>query len=80
MHIRVKLFSSFKKLKPNMSIPTEGDRWEVGEGFTLSKLLEVLGIANEEAAIFLVNGNHATREKVLREGDTVHIFPPMFGG
>ncbi len=43
-------------------------------------VVAVLNILEKEAAIIFVNSRHADFETVLKEGDTLAIFPPVGGG
>ncbi|MFN3476917.1 MAG: MoaD/ThiS family protein, partial [Candidatus Methylomirabilales bacterium] len=55
---------------------------EVEEGLTVAGLIQKLRIAPELAQLVLVNGVDVGRDqdRVLQDGDTVGIFPPVAGG
>jgi molybdopterin converting factor small subunit len=55
---------------------------DVEDGLTVRALIERLAIPPELAQMVLVNGQDVAREqqRVLQDGDTVSIFPPVAGG
>ena len=80
MIIETKIFSSLRHYLPDSDKRLEGDRWEVTEGASVAQVLKMLNLPDEEAKIILINGRHAARERILNEGDVLHVFPPMCGG
>jgi sulfur carrier protein len=50
------------------------------EGASVQDVLKELKIPEAMPKILLVNGRHAEIDKVLAEGDTLSIFPPIAGG
>lgn len=74
MQVNVKLFATLR----------EGRfKQEVTELENSSSVLDVLKkyeLPLEEVAICLVNGRDADNEHVLKNGDTVSLFPPVGGG
>jgi len=50
------------------------------EGIDGYALLAELGIATEDAAIFLINGVHSKPDAALKPDDVIAIFPPVGGG
>ncbi|MHB9094435.1 MAG: MoaD/ThiS family protein [Eubacteriales bacterium] len=77
MQIELKLFASLRKhlAKPVNKI-TVNDTLTV----TVGRLLEQQGIPLEEAPVILVNGVRAGQDCVLKDGDTVSLFPLIGGG
>ncbi len=72
--IKVKLFATFRENRfkeKEMEFPDEEP---------ISDLLNRIRISAGEVGILLVNGNSATPETKLRDGDTVSIFPAIGGG
>ena len=50
-------------------------------GSTLRELLDRLSIPRQDDSVLLVvNGRQADLENTLREGDEVHLIPPLSGG
>lgn len=73
MKIEIRLFATFrenrgKKVNLEMVEPTP------------EKLLNQLGIARDDVAILLVNGQDAKFDKKLQPGDYLSVFPPVGGG
>ena len=54
--------------------------FELAENASLRDLLRLADIAEEEVAIFLVNGQHSKLDGTLTDGDQVSLFPAMGGG
>lgn len=74
MRVTVKLFATFRDGRfkvEEMDLPEE------------SRVLDVLAPLNilpEEIAICLANGRNVDEKHVLKDGDTLAIFPPVGGG
>jgi sulfur-carrier protein len=47
---------------------------------TVQALLKALGVPGELPRIVLVNGQHASEDTLLTDGDVVSVFPPLIGG
>lgn len=80
MLIEVKLFSTLRHHVPDSDRHLDGDKWDVPEGATISQVLALLALPEQEAKIFLINGRRASPESILNDGDVLHVFPPMAGG
>jgi sulfur-carrier protein len=74
MQININLFASLRKDR------FDSTQREFPEGTTIQGVLSVLAISSNDAAIIFVNGRHAELDTVLRNGDTVSLFPPIGGG
>jgi MoaD family protein len=79
MTIRVRLFASLRELA--------GAGEVTAAGTTVGELADALSEAHGDrfakiAAVssFVVNGDRASRETVVAEGDEVAILPPVSGG
>lgn len=74
MQVNVKLFATLR----------EGRfKAEVTELENESRVMDIIkkyDLPLEEVAICLVNGRDADNERVLQNGDTVSLFPPVGGG
>ncbi len=70
-----------RKLLPSDSDGTKATI-EVEDGLTVTELIEQLQIPKEMAQLVLVNGVNIEGEysRILQEGDTVGVFPPVAGG
>ena len=71
----VKFFANLRASAPPkkiVSLPT---------GSTVSTVLDMFTISKETKLIILINGSpHKKRETIIKDGDTVAIFPPLAGG
>jgi molybdopterin converting factor small subunit len=47
---------------------------------SIEDLMQVLGVPDDLPRIVLVNGQHATENSVLTDGDIISVFPPLIGG
>ena len=74
MKITVKLFATLRHGRFDQRV------MEGGEGMVVRHVVTMLNIPEKEAAIIFVNSRHAEFETVLKEGDTLAIFPPVGGG
>ncbi len=74
MQITIKLFATFRAGR----FDVETRRMEPGA--TVAKAIEELRIPRRELGIVLVNSVHASPEKVLKDGDTLALFPLVGGG
>jgi molybdopterin synthase sulfur carrier subunit len=81
MKIEVKLFATLRRHLPPDATGRKATI-EVEGGITVRSLVEQLKIPPELTQIVLVNGETVEREqdRVLQDGDTVSIFPPVAGG
>jgi sulfur-carrier protein len=74
MTITVKLFATFR----NGRFKIEQQLREAGT--TCRQVVLELGLTEEEVGIILVNGRHFTLDYLLKEGDTLSLFPLVGGG
>ncbi|MBW1614487.1 MAG: MoaD/ThiS family protein [Deltaproteobacteria bacterium] len=59
-----------------------GGKWDIPKGTKVLKVVEMLGLPEEESKslLLLVNGHHVDSERVLGDGDCLHVFPLISGG
>jgi sulfur-carrier protein len=74
MKISVKLFATLRRGRFDQKT------MECEDGVIIHDLVKMLQIPDKEAAIIFVNSRHAEFSAVLKEGDTLAIFPPVGGG
>jgi molybdopterin converting factor small subunit len=74
MKITVKLFATLRLGRFDQKTI------ECDEGVIIHDLVKMLQIPEKDAAIIFVNCRHAEFGTVLKEGDTLAIFPPVGGG
>jgi molybdopterin converting factor small subunit len=53
---------------------------DMHEHATVQALVKALGVPDELPRIVLVNGQHASEDTLLTDGDVVSVFPPLIGG
>lgn len=79
MKIEVALFATLSKYLP----PGAQNRRaviEVQDGATVREVLNQLGIPPDLPNILLVNGRQSPENTILRDGETLSVFPPLAGG
>lgn len=74
MQITVKLFATLRNNREKEMT------MDLDPNATPKDIIERLNIAQEEAAIIMINGRGAKLDTVLRDNDIVSIFPPVGGG
>ena len=74
MLITVKLFATFRKNRFK-----EKDM-ELAEGASVEWVIDFLKIPRKELGVVFINGLSASPESVLKDGDTLSIFPMVGGG
>ena len=74
MRITVNLFATFRVGRFDK---VERD---CHEGLTLRHVVDDVGIRVDDIGMSLVNGCHASLERILVEGDEVYLFPLLGGG
>jgi molybdopterin converting factor small subunit len=80
MIIEVKIYGS---LSHSVSVPNNilhGGKCNIPEGATVGQFLEMLNLPHQLPLVLLVNGKHANRENILKDGDLLYMLPPMTGG
>jgi sulfur-carrier protein len=79
MKVKVQLYAILAKYLPT-NAHNKTTVLEVAEGISVQEVLNELMIPENMPKILLVNGRNAELDRVLAEGDTVSIFPPIAGG
>jgi sulfur-carrier protein len=74
MRITVKLFATFRNGRFKI------EEQQRPEGTVCRGVVLDLGLTEEEIGIILVNGRHVTLDYLLKEGDTLSLFPLVGGG
>ena len=74
MRVTVKLFATFRDGRFKV------EEQELSEGSCVLDVIQPLNIKPEELAICLVNGKDAKGHTMLKDGDTLALFPPVGGG
>jgi molybdopterin converting factor small subunit len=74
MKVTVKLFATFREGRFKV------EEREYPAGATCRRIVDGLGLREDELGIVLVNSRHAPLEQELSEGDIVSLFPLVGGG
>lgn len=75
MKVNVKLFGPMRKYRAEEEFSVE-----LADGGTVANLLDAVGIEERIYLLTLVNNRRCDEEKVLQDGDIVHISSPVGGG
>jgi sulfur-carrier protein len=78
--VTVRLLASYRQYLPPDHDDRAGYGLQVRRGTVAGQLLQELPIPAGERYTFLINGRHAERDQVLREGDVLSVFPAAGGG
>ena len=79
MMVHVALYAGLSRYLPTGAQNRE-TAIDVPEGATALGVKRLLGMPDDLPSILVVNGRQATHETVLREGETLSLFPPLAGG
>jgi molybdopterin converting factor small subunit len=79
MKVKVQLYAILAEYLPT-NANNKTAILELLEGTTVQEVLNELTIPENMPKILLVNGRNAELDRVLVEGDTVSVFPPIAGG
>jgi molybdopterin synthase sulfur carrier subunit len=77
--VTVRLFAMFRDFLPQHAMRS-GLQMDVHEHDTVQALMKALGVPDDLPKIVLVNGQHASENSLLTDGDIVSVFPPLIGG
>ena len=79
MTVTLRLFATFRAFLPHGAIRS-GLQMEVNEHDNVRALMKLLCVPDDLPKIVLVNGQHASEDRLLTDGDVVSVFPPLIGG
>jgi molybdopterin converting factor small subunit len=77
--VQVKLFATLRGHYPNLGIG-EAMPVEMPDDATIERLVEKLGLPEEQIHLVFVNGIVQKKRHPLSDGDEIGIFPPVGGG
>jgi molybdopterin converting factor small subunit len=80
MQITVRLLASYRRYLPKDHDAKASYLVEIPPGSRLDEALADLPIPPKETYTFLLNGHHAGRDRILRPGDVLAVFPAVGGG
>ena len=79
MKVEINLYANLARyLPPN--VKAAGGIMDVTEGMTIEALMLQLCVPEDQVKLMFVDGIHADRKTVLKEGCRLGIFPPVGGG
>ena len=79
MEIELNLFASLGEYLPDKETGNP-NVLTLADGITVGDLIALLKIPVEAPRIIFLNGIHAGRDSVLKDGDRIGMFPPLAGG
>ena len=79
MKIEIRLFASLARFMPDKSIK-KPYAMTVQEGATIASVFQALHVPEDSVKLIFLNGIHAASDQVLKEGDTLGVFPALGGG
>jgi sulfur carrier protein len=79
LKVQVKLFGIFRDYGARRSAGPVFVM-ELDEGSRITDVLDHLGIPREEPKTLVCNHRAGKMDQILKEGDTLAIFPPVEGG
>ena len=79
MKIEIKLFYDLAQFLPPGSTKYTGVM-DLDEGTTVQDLIELLKLPSDLPKSILINGITSKKDTVLKDNDSVAVFPPMAGG
>lgn len=74
MRVTIKLFATFRNGRFKI------EERELPEGTDIRSIVLGLGLTEEEIGIIMVNGRHGNLDQVLKEKETLSLFPLVGGG
>ena len=79
MKIQVQLYATLSRYLPK-GAENRKAVMEFGDGLTVGKVMDQLGIPKEQSNMVLINGIHAQDDAPLKDWDVLAVFPPLAGG
>ena len=79
MNVHVALYAGLSRYLPPGAQNRKGTI-DAPDGATVLDVKRQLGMPDDLPGILLLNGKQAAPDTVMREGDTLAIFPPLAGG
>ena len=79
MEVMIKLHYVLKAYAPGKDY-REPFTLSVADGAVLGQALAALGVPSDREYLFFIGSERVTRDRALKNGDTVTILPPIVGG
>lgn len=74
MTVDVKTFATLRSHHPSVL------NYSIEPGATVGSVMSKLGIPQEMVTIIFLNNIHADFDTILKDGDSLGLFPPIGGG
>ena len=74
MKVRVKLFASLRENNKKEAL------LDLPDGVTPLYIIQQINISEKDVAIIMINGRAKELNTILKEGDTLSLFPAVGGG
>lgn len=79
MLIKIEISSALPVTLPVSGKNLTRDQWDVDEGTRIDEILDKLDLT-EIPTLLIINGHAVSEDRILKEGDTLKIFPLVSGG
>ena len=79
MRIEVNLYATLKRYLES-GTGGEPSVLEISEGTGVKDIIKKLKIPGDLVKLIFINGVHAKRDTILKDGDRLGLFPPVGGG
>lgn len=79
MLIEIEISSALHIMIPCSEKNLTGDQWDVCEGARVVGILDILSLS-DVPTLLIVNGEVVREDRILKERDTLKIFPMVSGG
>ena len=79
MKIEVNLYATLKRYMKNETFG-ELPGIDVKDGLCVKDMIQKLKIPADLIKLIFINGVHAKRDTILKDGDRLGLFPPVGGG
>ena len=79
MRIEVNLYATLKRYMKNKIFGKSSEIY-VEDGLCVKDVMQKLKIPADLVKLIFINGVHAKRDALLKDGDRIGLFPPVGGG
>ncbi len=79
MNIEVNLYATLKQYMKNET-GGKSSAIDLEDGTCVEDLIQKLEVPADSVKLIFVNGIHAKRDTILKDGDRLGLFPPVGGG
>ena len=79
MKVEVNLYATLKQYMKN-EILGKSSAIDLEDGLCVKDIIQKLQIPADLVKLIFINGVHAKRDTILKDGDRLGLFPPVGGG